>query len=154
MTTHIANYLALAKNAEETLTKALHTISKQHTFEHDVVEMCEKFSRWSEQHLDAIKKLSKQFENEEESEETTELSHSVPGKPRIGAFGLLRDLHGLSILIHEAQMCWTVLLQASKALRNSEMETSCEECVAHFKKESMWAMTKVKTAAPQVLVVG
>jgi hypothetical protein len=152
MMNHIANYLGLAANAEQTLIKALGKISKQHTFEHDVVEMCEKFSLWSEQHLASIEKLQTQFEKGEE-DETEEVFDSVFSKPRMGSFGLLRDLHSLSLLVHEALICWTVLLQASKALRNTEMEMMCLQCEIHFKKETMWLQTKIQNAAPQVLVV-
>jgi hypothetical protein len=152
MMNHIANYLGLAENAEKTLTEAFLKISKQHTFEPDVVEMCEKFGHWSQQHLTAIEKLLAEFKKEKD-DEPEEIFDSVFPKPRIGAFGLLRDLHALSIVVHEAQMCWIVLLQASRALRNAEMEEICLEFGQHFKKETMWLLTKIKNAAPQVLVV-
>jgi hypothetical protein len=152
MMNHIANYLGLAANAEETLIKALNKISKQHAFEPDVVEMCEKFTLWSNQHLASIEKLQAQFEKEKE-DETEELFDTVFSKSRTGSFGLLRDLHSLSLIVHEALICWTVLLQASKALRDTGMEMICLECEIHFKKESMWLQTKIKNAAPQVLVV-
>jgi hypothetical protein len=29
----------------------------------------------------------------------------------------------------------------------------CLECGVHFKQEAMWLLTKIKTAAPQVLAV-
>jgi len=152
MRNHIAKYLGLAENAEKTLVKAFVKLSSQHAFEPDAVEMFEKFALWSKQHLDFIGKLSAEFEPEK-NDEPEEVFDSLLLRPRMGPLGLLRDLHGLSVLVHETQMCWIVLLQASRALRNSEMEMICLECGVHFKKETMWLLTKIKTAAPQILVV-
>jgi hypothetical protein len=152
MMNHIANYLGLAQNAEKNLIEAFQKISKQHAFESDVVEMCEKFMLWSKQHLDSLDRLIPQFEKEKD-DEPEQVSDAVFPKPRMGSFGLLRDLHALSLLVHETQMCWVILLQGAKALRDNEMELICLEAELHFKKEMMWALTKIKTAAPQVLVV-
>jgi hypothetical protein len=152
MTNHIAQYLGLAQNAEESLIKAFAKISKQHAFEPDVVEMCDKFTLWSKQHLESIDKLTPLFEKEED-DEPEEIVDALFPKPRVGGYGLLRDLHSLSLLVQETQMCWVVLLQAAKALRNNEMELVCTECEQHLKKETMWLLTRIKNAAPQALVV-
>jgi hypothetical protein len=152
MMNHVAHYVGLAENAEKNLIEAFGRISKQHAFESDVVEMCEKFAGWSNEHLDSIERLHLLFEKEKD-DEAEELSDAVFPKPRMGSFGLLRDLHALSLLVHESQMCWTILLQAARALRNAEMESICLECGAHVKKETMWLETKIKNSAPQVLVV-
>jgi len=50
-------------------------------------------------------------------------------------------------------MCWTILLQGAKSLRHADMESMCTQCGVHLKKETMWLSTKIKSAAPQVLVV-
>jgi hypothetical protein len=152
MTDHIADYIGLTENAEKTLIEALSNVSKQHAFETDVAEMCAKFKLWSEQHLDSVEKLSAQFGKKDEHT-SEELSAALLSKSNLGSFGLLRDLHALSILVHHVHICWTVMLQASKALRNSEMETACTDCESHFKKEAMWLQTRIKSAAPQVLIV-
>jgi hypothetical protein len=149
---HVAEYLGLVENAEKNLIKAFEKVSKQHAFEPDVVEMCEKFALWSTQHLEYISRFSPEFEKDD-NDEPKDVSEALFSKPRMGSFGLLRDLHGLSVFVHETQLCWIVLLQAARALRHVEMETVCMECGTHFKKESMWLLTKIKIAAPQVLVV-
>jgi hypothetical protein len=152
MTNHIAQYLNLAKSAEKNLIDAFSKISKYHAFESDVLEMCHKFTTWSGQHLKSIEKLTQQFEMEKDNE-LENISDTLFAKTHMGGFGLLRDLQSLSVLVHETHMCWVILLQASKALRHAEMEMSCLECELHYKKEAMWLLTKLKTAAPQAMVV-
>jgi hypothetical protein len=152
MTDHIAYYIGLTENAEKTLIEALNNVSKQHVFETDVTEMCAKFMQWSNGHLDSIEKLTEQF-GKKEGGKSEKLSNTLLSKSNSGNFDLLRDLHVLSVLVQHVHICWTVMLQASKALRNTEMEMVCVECEGHFKKEAIWLQTRIKSAAPQVLVV-
>jgi hypothetical protein len=149
---HIPEYLGLARSAEEHLATAYKKVMAQHAFEPDVVEMCEKFRKWSQQHLEQLEGLAKKFEVHSD-DEVDDISEALFSKPRMGGFGMLRDLHGLWLLVHEAQICWIVLFQASQALRDAEMESVCREAGERSKKQAMWLLTKIKSAAPQVLVV-
>jgi hypothetical protein len=149
---HIAEYLGRAQNAEKSLVKTFQKLAKIHAFDADVVEMLEKFSLWSTQHLEFIDRLSTEF-GSDSNDKPEDVSDVLFSKPHIGGFGLLQDLHGLSLLVHEAQMCWTILSQGAKSLRNSEMESMCTQCGGDLKKETMWLTTKIKSAAPQALVV-
>ncbi|HEX8040895.1 MAG TPA: molybdopterin oxidoreductase [Chryseosolibacter sp.] len=149
---HVQEYLGLVKNAEENLARAYKKIAMQHMFEPDVTEMCEKFALWSEQHLRHIEKLMKKFDVHRD-DEADDLSAALFPKPRMGGFGMLRDLHGLWLLVHEAQICWIVLFQAAQAMRDAEMEAACRVCGEESKRESMWLLTKIKASAPQAMVV-
>ena len=149
---HVNEYLSLVRHAEEELGKGLKKVIVQHAFETDVVEMCERFSFWSEQHLVAIEDFVKK-NGSDEREEGPELFKELFGNMRMGPYGLLRDLHALSLLIHDTHTCWTVLHQGAMALRNSELELMCKEAVVRLNKASMWVSTRIKNAAPQILVV-
>ena len=149
---HIAEYLGRTQNAEKSLVKTFQKLARTHAFDPDVVEMLEKFSLWSTQHLEFIDRLSEEF-GSDASDKPEDVSDALFSKPHMGGFGLLQDLHGLSLLVHEAQMCWTILLQGAKSLRHTDMESVCTQCGVHLKKETMWLSTKIKSAAPQVLVV-
>lgn len=149
---HVEQYLGLAENAEKNLAKAFGKVKMQHAFEPDVVEMCEKFLLWTNQHLEHIDRLAEQYKKEED-DEAEEIAEALFTTPRMGAFGMLRDLHGLWLLVHEAQICWIILHQAAQALRDASLESVCRECGEHSKRETMWLLTKIKSAAPQVLVV-
>ena len=149
---HIPEYLGLVRNAEQHLASAYKRVAGQHAFEPDVVEMCDKFKKWSEQHLEQLESVTQKF-NIQSEDEAEEISEALFSKPRMGGFGMLRDLHGLWMLVHEAQICWIVLFQASQALRDTDMEAVCREAGEHSKRQAMWLLTKIKSAAPQVLVV-
>lgn len=149
---HVNEYLSLVRQAEENLSKGLKKVIAQHVFETDVVEMCERFSHWSEQHLTAIDEFIKRRERDDKTE-GPDLFAELFGNMRMGPFGLLRDLHALSLLIHEAHTCWTILNQGAMALRDLELEQFCKEAGVRLNKESMWVTTRIKSAAPQILVV-
>lgn len=149
---HVPEYLGLARSAEQHLAAAYKKVMVQHAFEPDVVEMCEKFRKWSEQHLEQLDKLTRKFEVHRD-DRADEISEALFSKPRMGGFGMLRDLHGLWLLVHEAQICWIVLFQASQALRDAEMESVCRGSGEQSKRQAMWLLTKIKSNAPQVLVV-
>jgi hypothetical protein len=150
---HVDQYLTHVRHAEENLSKGLKKITAQHVFETDVVEMCQRFSQWSEQHLSALQSFMSDTQGSDKTE-SPELFEALFGNVRVGPYSLLRDLHSLSLLIHDVQACWTVLKQGAMALRNTELENLCKEAVTHLEKESMWVSTRIKNAAAQILVVG
>jgi hypothetical protein len=152
MTNHIAEYIGLANNGEKNLIEAFQRIKAHHAFEPDVVGMCDKFTMWSEHHLEVLEKLANQY-GKQKNDEGDEISDALLSKSRMGSFGLLRDFHNLSTLVHDTQMSWIALLQAARALRDARMEAACTECGTELKKEMMWLQTRIKNAAPQVLVV-
>jgi hypothetical protein len=150
---HVDQYIAHVREAEENLSMGLKKIITQHVFETDVVEMCNRFQLWSEQHLSTLEKIHVESSGEEKGE-SFKLFRTLFMNMRMSPYGFLRDLHALSLLIHEAHTCWTILHQAAMATRNEELTMLCEEAGVHLKKESMWAETRIKNAAAQILVVG
>ena len=150
---HVSQYLAHVRDAEENLSLGLKKIITQHAFETDVVEMCHRFLVWSDQHLAALEGFRREA-GEDEKDESPKLFRMLFTNFRMGSYGLLRDLHALSLLIHEAHTCWTILHQGAMALRNTELATLCKQAGVHLNKQSMWVETRIKNAAPQILVVG
>jgi glutamate-1-semialdehyde aminotransferase len=150
---HVNEYITHVRDAEENLSLGLKKVIAQHVFETDVVEMCNRFQLWSEQHLSALEQFQP-ASNGDEKDESFQLFKTLFANVRTGPYGLLRDLHALSLLIHEAHTSWTILHQAAMAIRNNELKMLCEEAGVHLKKESMWAETRIKNAAAQILVVG
>ncbi len=150
---HLDQYLSRVYEAEEDLTLGLQKIVTQHAFETDVVEMCGRFLLWSEEHLTSLKQLKVKWENGAKTE-SPNLFKTLFLNMRMGPYGLLQDLHALSLLIHEAHTSWTILNQGAMASRNSGLESLCKNAGVHCNKESMWVETRIKNAAAQILVVG
>jgi hypothetical protein len=151
---HVDEYIHHVRDAEISLSMGLKKIIAQHAFETDVVEMCERFIRWSEQHLSALEEFESKAEDASGETGKTNLFKTLFSNIQMGPYGLLRDLHALSLLIHNAQTSWTILNQAAMAMRNTSLETVCKQAGLHLNKESMWIETRIKNAAPQILVAG
>ena len=150
---HVNQYISHVYDAEKNLSLGLKKVITQHSFETDVVEMCARFLLWSEQHRSSLDALEPGSNNDEEAE-SPKLFKTLFQTMRMGPYGLLRDLHALSLLIHEVHTSWTILQQGAMAMRNTQLEILCKEAGVHTNKESMWVETRIKNAAAQVLVVG
>jgi hypothetical protein len=146
---HVDEYVTYVRSAEANLSKGLNKIIAQHTFESDVVEMCQRFNHWSEQHVAALDSVAPGDSNIKPADLFTELFSDA----NAGSYGLLRDLHSLSVLMQDAHISWAILGQAAKATRNDALDKACKEADEHLTKEFLWVMTRAKSAAAQVLVV-
>lgn len=149
---HVGNYLGLVHNSEQQLADAFMTIANHHADEPDIYQNCQLLSSWSRQHVQALKPLIDRY-SEEKSEEPEKLSKTLFEEPRTGSLALLRDLHDLWLLANEVYLCWIVLSQAAKALRDKELEAACEQFDGQTKQQISWLLTRIKQAAPQTLVV-
>ena len=149
---HVGNYLGLVHNSEQQLADAFEKIANHHGDEPDIYQTCQLLSSWSRQHIQALKPLIDRY-SEEKSEEPQRLSQTLFAQPRTGSLALLRDLHDLWLLANEVYLCWIVLSQAAKALRDKELETTCDRLDGQTKQQISWLLTRIKQAAPQTLVV-
>ncbi|HEY9768407.1 MAG TPA: hypothetical protein V6C71_07830 [Coleofasciculaceae cyanobacterium] len=55
-------------------------------------------------------------------------------------------------MVNEVSLCWIVLLQAARAVRDKELEAVCERLDGETNRLS-WLLTRIKHVAPQTLVV-
>jgi hypothetical protein len=148
----VAQYLGLVHKAEQELADAFERVGAQHSLEPDVLQLCKKFTSWCEDHIENIKKLTDRY-GEEKDDEPEDIYYALFDKPRMGAMGLLRDLHGLWLLANEVKICWTILQQAAQALRDQDLEMSCLQFGEQTNRQIAWLLTKIKQSAAQVLVV-
>jgi hypothetical protein len=149
---HIGNYLGLVHNSEQKLAEAFLTIADHHGDEPDIMQTCQLLGSWSQQHVEALKPFIDRY-SEEKSDEPERLTQTLFEEPRSGSLALLRDLHDLWLLANEVQLCWIVLDQAAKALRDQELESTCSQLSSQTKRQITWLFTRIKQAAPQALVV-
>jgi hypothetical protein len=57
------------------------------------------------------------------------------------------------LLANEIHLCYIILLQAARALRDLEMEKICQQFDEQTERQILWLLTRIKQAAPQALVV-
>ena len=72
---------------------------------------------------------------------------------RTGSLGLLRDLHDLWLMTSEVKLCWIILLQSARALRDRKLKLACLQYGEQTRRQGEWLMTKIKQSTSQVLTV-
>lgn len=149
---HLGNYLGLLDNSEKQITKAFEQVSQHHKDEPDIEQMCQKLSAWSREHRGKLVPFLQRY-SEDQSNEPARLKQELFATPRSGSLGLIRDLHDLWLLTQEVQLCWTIIDQASLALRDEELKAVSDFCAARTKRQTDWLLGRIKQAAPQALVV-
>jgi hypothetical protein len=149
---HVGNYLGILHRSEQDLADAFKTIADHHGEEPDIYNMCKLLASWSEEHVEDIKPLVDRY-SEEKSDEPDRLKQSLFEQPRSGSLALVRDLHDLWLLANEIHLCYIILLQAARALRDLEMEKICQQFDQQTERQILWLLTRIKQAAPQALVV-
>lgn len=148
---HVANYLALLQNSEQQLVDALLTVATHHGDEPDIYTTCKLLASWSGTHIEALDPLIDRYA-EQKSEEPEQLSTALFHEPRTGSLALLRDLHDLWLLANEVNLCWMVLSQAAKALRDQDLQAACDREGEQTQRQISWLRTRIQQAAPQLLV--
>lgn|SRR6476660_1844588 len=143
-------YLGLAINAEEELADAFKMIAKKHATEVEVVRNCKLLSGWSTEHVENLKMQVEKY-GEKNIHQANHISSNL-FKTKPGSLGVLRDLHGLWLLACEVEMCYMVLSQGAKALRDSELELMSEQYCEYTGRQKVWLQTKIKSSASQVLI--
>lgn len=149
---HVGNYLGILHRSEQDLADAFKTIADHHGDEPDVYNMCKLLASWSEEHVKEIKPFVDRY-SEEKSDEPDRLKQSLFEQPRSGSLALVRDLHDLWLLGNEIHLCYIILLQAARALRDLEMEKICQQFDRQTERQILWLLGRIKQAAPQALVV-
>ncbi|MEG3437268.1 hypothetical protein V0288_09070 [Pannus brasiliensis CCIBt3594] len=149
---HIGNYLGLIHQSEKQLADALVAVGEHHKDEPDVYQTCMLLASWSREHVEALRPFIDRY-SEDKSDEPERLSQSLFEEPRSGSLALLRDLHDLWLIANEVHLCWTVILQAARALRDSRLEALCQRLDGQTSRQEAWLLTRIKQAAPQILVV-
>ena len=149
---HIGKYIDLVHRTESDLVDAFKLVAKAHKDEVDVEQTCTLLSSWSEKLADMLEPVSKRYKKESDKE-PDRLTKTLLKKARKGSMALLRDLHDLYLIVSEVFVCCTILKQGGIALTDEELVSACEEIERQSQRQLSWLMTRMKSAAPQILIV-
>ena len=89
---------------------------------------------------------------EAHGDEPERLHAAGVGQARSGPLGMLRDLQDLYLLASLTDITWTAVKQAGQALRDQELLDIVAECDGETSVQLRWLRTRMKHAAPQVLI--
>lgn len=149
---HIGNYLELLQKSQEDLVRAFKMVAEEHGDEPDVFQTCHLLASWSENRVKDLEPFVKRY-GEEKNNEPDKLLQTLFDKPRKGSLALLRDLHDLWLIANEAILCSIILRQAADGLRDKALSNTCDDIEHLSKRQLSWLLTRMKSAAPQTLIV-
>jgi hypothetical protein len=150
---HLSTYVGLADHSEKTLADSFRAIAAGHDGEADVFHTCHLLAQWSDRHRERLAPVIARYGEDESVTEPERLHASGLAEVRPGPVGLLRDLQDLHVLASLVQTTWTVVAQGAQGLRDRELLDVATSSNAETSRQLSWLNTRMKTAAPQALIV-
>ena len=147
---HVPHYLGLLLSSKKRLAKHYAFLAARHENEPAILDGCTLFAKWSAAHVRDLEKLPERYGSASvaDAKEPDSFSGTRPG-----GLGLLRDLHDLWLMVNDAHLSITILVQAARALRDNKMAATLIEIGLETDRQIAWIDTHIKTIAPQALVV-
>jgi hypothetical protein len=149
---NLAHYIGLLHRSECELAEALREVGEAHAEEVDVHTLTSRLATQCESHAEALAPFASRY-GEEAADGPERLHSTLFEGARSGGLGLLRDLHDLYLLASYLDMAWTVVGQAGKGARDTELVDTVDRCAAQTSTQMSWITTRMKAAAPQALLV-
>lgn len=140
----IGQLLAHLDDLEIELAAELRAVAERHRGEHDVYHQCHTFALAADKRARRLHALAPR--DDHPFEWTTAVGH--------GSHDLLQELRTLYLRGQELAITWTMAVQAAKALRDRDLLALATECQSESEAQTKWFTTRVKTAAPQAIVLG
>ena len=132
------------RELETALGAELRSAAERHRDDHDVFHQCLTFAVTADKRVQALQPLTQRYDGPAEWK-------SAVGE---GSGDLLEDLRALYLRTHESAITWVMASQAAKAARDPELLTLATESQSETEVQAKWFTTRIKTGAPQALVVG
>lgn len=148
----LAHYLGLLHSACDDLAAAFRHVADAHPDEIDVPVTCRKLAADAERHAAALAPIVDRY-GEEADDEADRMQSALFRDGRNGPLALLRDLHDLYLMATECDITWTLLGQAAQGTRDHELLEVVRSCEKETAIHVQWLKTRMKTAAPQALLV-
>jgi hypothetical protein len=136
--------LAHLEELEAAYADKLREQANRHSDDHDVYHQCLTFSAAADHAAALLGSFCDRYGG------ASDWSIPSPG----GGTSLLEDLRSLYLMACAVAVTWTMVLQAAKALRDTELKEIAVSCHTEAEMQAAWFLTRIKTGAPQALVVG
>jgi hypothetical protein len=139
----LGRLLAHLAHLEAALAAALRAAADRHAGDHDVFHQCQTFAVTAATRAQKLEPLADQYRG------NAEWTPAVQGRRD----DLLEDLLFLHLQTHEVAIAWEIAAQTAKAARDENLLALATECHAETEMQAKWFETRIKTTAPQALVV-
>jgi hypothetical protein len=152
-------------DAESELADELQKVGERHAVEHDVYYNGHKLAQQCRDHMDEIRLHADRYDEQLAPSDDPDTLDSLLGffrrknsellgrREETGLL-LLRDLRQLYLLAQEVAIDWVVVGQCAQAARDRDLLALTTQLHEETVTQIKWIKTKLKEAAPQVLVAG
>jgi hypothetical protein len=131
------------RQLETELTAQLRAAAERQREEHDIYHQCLTFAVTAEKRAVKLEPFATGYGGQ------TLWTTVLEG----GSDDLLVELRTLLLRTQEVAITWTMVEQAAKALRDADLLEVATECQSETEMQAKWFTTRIKTSAPQALVV-
>jgi hypothetical protein len=149
---HLGHYLRLLQRAEQDLAAAFRAVGEGHADEVDVYYLTARLAEQCDDHAARLQPFAERY-SEDATKEPERLHSVLFTGTREGGLGLLRDLHDLYLMATECDVVWTLVAQAARGARDTELLAVIAQSEGETARQLQWLKTRMKQAAPQALVV-
>jgi len=153
MARHMSTYVGLAHRGEQTLADSLRQVAEGHPEDPDTVNVCTALARLHDENVQRLQQVAERY-GEEGVEEPERLHAEALTQTREGGVGLLRDLQDVHMMCALLTSTWTILDQAARGERDKELHALVQHCTKQVERTTTWITTHLKSASPQILLVG
>ncbi|HEV2861874.1 MAG TPA: nitrate reductase [Pyrinomonadaceae bacterium] len=149
---HVSDYVGRLVEANEQFVEACETVASRHAEDAEMRQGMTKLSEFSYVAAELLRPFEDVYGAKDADEPSDLRSAVLPSAPS-GSFGLLRDLHALYVMSAEVHIALTIVMQASKELRDDELLAVCIYLDEQNKRQQAWLVTQIEHRAPHTLVV-
>ncbi len=150
---YLSNYLGMLHRAEEDLAEGFRKVGDGHGAEPDIYAICHTLAGQCDERAEKVGSFAERYGEVEPGEGDRPGRALFGGVPREGALGLLRDLHDLHTLASFCDLAWTMIGQAAQGTQDAKLLEVVQDCEGETDDQLRWLETRMKQAAPQILVV-
>ncbi|MFL5677638.1 MAG: HPP family protein [Chloroflexota bacterium] len=148
----IGHYLGLARAIERELHASLILVSERHERNYEVSHGTATLAIWSADHLRWLEPQIERF-GAEETDAPALLRSALFSGTRVGMIGELADVADLAVLVEQASMAWTILVQGAKELHDKQLLDVASEAREHNRRQLAWLRTQIEHEAPDAIAV-
>jgi hypothetical protein len=149
---HLADSIGLLLASEARLIRGWDKLRESHPTTPDIGPQSRLFAIWSRENAAAVRLYVDKYGERREGEPEA-LDRALPiGRPPT-AFGLLRDLQDLWLMVNESTISVAALLQGACALGDRALEQDLRGVEDRNARQRAWLLTRIRQAAPQTLTV-
>src|SRR5204862_4542594 len=146
----VAHYLGRARDIEIQLRDALILVSERHERNYEVSRGATTLAIWSADHVVWLSPLIARY-GAREHDDAALLRPALLGGSRTGVMGELADIADLAVLVEQASMTWTILVQGAKELHDQALLEVASQARDHSRRQLAWLRTQIEHEAPDAI---